>query len=954
MLSRVWMGGPLCTAWVCVLAAFPGMAQEARRPMTAAFEEGAAYRLLQKPVIESRLLDDMENPATWSFNGKGEMTFTRERAVDGRQSLRIQTVAGPTHEGGRRWISAYAARAFPDEDWTRFNRLSFWVYADVPGFPAVALTAAVKGKSSITGYNPFGREALHYFNVENGRWTRVVWEIAHLPREAMSSFTIQYIMKGRLEDASGRVVIDVDRLELQRVEPDHYEGWSVAPGRIAFSHAGYQSGAVKRAMASDLDAAVFELVRLDTGQAILSKPLEAVQTPLGRFQVMDFSEVRRPGTYLLRAGGRQTRPFRIGDDVWRDSLRKALNFFFAERCGMEIPGVHGVCHRDWQAVRGDKRIVMNGGWHDAGDLSQGTVNTSEAAYAMLSLAARLQTSGEDPELLARVLDEAHWGIRWLLKTTFGEGYRVSFSGQSHWSDGILGNEDDTVVQAANSPYENFLTVSALSLAARVWKEIDPDLSSHCLRVAREDWRAAVEALDAPSRNRLASPIDIASSGALASIELFLSTGDEPYAAKARALGGTVLECQRRTFLAGSQPALTGFFYTSPAQDRILHFHHRGHEQTPLVALARLIETFPDDANWMRWYSAMVLHSEYLKTAAAFNRPYEMLAASVYQEDEYLKAAENLRESYRNQILNGIAVAPGYRLRRFPVWSNMRGNHGTLLSQAKALSTAGQLRGDLESVSLAQKQLEWVIGRNPFAQSTMYGEGYDFPPLYTISSGDLVGALPVGIETRGDNDVPYWPGSISHVYREVWVHPVSRWIWLMRDLAGPARISGHAAPDAGAVTLKDLATGEEIMINPETGSGAFHASVPQGRYRVRSRSGEKTMVLLPGASGYADLRPGRAFELSMTAVTDKDGQVAIRVTPKGQGMHRLSLRVDNLAAPVPDAVADFAAGKPVEWKARMKALDTPWVAVVVCDGDVTQRQEIMGRLPAGGTAAPANR
>ena len=933
------------------MASSAAWAQAARPPLTAPFEEGAAYRQLQKPVLESRLLDDMESPAHWSFKGKGEMKFTQERAVDGRQSLRLQTVAGPTHEGGRRWISAYAARAFPDEDWSRFNRLSFWVYADVPGFPSVALTAAVRGKSSITGYNPFGREAMHYFNVQNGRWTRVVWEIAHLPREAIGSFTIQYIMKGRLEHASGRVAIDVDRLELQRVEPDHYEGWNVASGGIAYSHAGYQSGAEKSAIASDLDTAAFELVRLDTGEAVLSKPVETVSTPLGRFQVMDFSEVRRPGSYLLRAGGRQTRPFRIGDDAWRSSLWKALNFFYAERCGMEIPGVHGACHRDWQAVRDDKRIVINGGWHDAGDLSQGTVNTSEAAYAMLSLAGRLQAGGEDPELLARVLEEAKWGVSWLLKTTFGEGYRVSFSGQSHWSDGIIGTGDDTVVQAANSPYENFLTASALSLAARVWKDLDPDLAAHCLRVAREDWHAAVQALDAPSRNRLASPVDIAASGALASIELFLATGEEQYAVKARAQGGTLLECQRRTFLPGSKAPLTGFFYTSPAQDRILHYHHRGHEQGPVVALSRLCETFPGDANWMQWYSALVLHSEYLKTAAAFSQPYGMLAASVYKEDEYQNALPNLRDSYRNQILNGIEIAPGYRLRLFPVWSNMRGNHGTLLSQAKALSAAAQSRGDLEAVNLAQRQLEWVIGRNPFAQSTMYGEGYDFPPLYTISSGDIVGALPVGIETRGDKDVPFWPGSISHVYREVWVHPVSRWIWLMRDLAGPARLSGHAAPDSGPVTLKELGTGEEIEVRPEHGSGAFHASVPQGRYMVGSRSGRKTMVLLPGATHYADLRPGRAFDLSVTATTSKDGQVTIRIAPKGQGVHRLSLRADNLAFSPAAQEADFGAVKPVEWKARMNSLDSPWVAVVVPDGDLTQKKEIYGMIPPAGMANP---
>ncbi len=39
--------------------------------------------------------------------------------------------------------------------------------------------------------------------------------------------------------------------------------------------------------------------------------------------------------------------------------------------------LHGIDHQDWFATLGDKRITMSGGWHDAGDLSQGLINTGE-------------------------------------------------------------------------------------------------------------------------------------------------------------------------------------------------------------------------------------------------------------------------------------------------------------------------------------------------------------------------------------------------------------------------------------------------------------------------------------------------------------------------------------------------------------------------------------------------
>ena len=105
----------------------------------------------------------------------------------------------------------------------------------------------------------------------------------------------------------------------------------------------------------------------------------------------------------------------------------------------------------------------------------------------------------------------------------------------------------------------------------------------------------------------------------------------------------------------------------------------------------------------------------------------------------------------------------------------------LLSQATGLSVASRLRGDSAGMDLAQRQAQWVVGRNPFVQSTMYGEGYDWAQQYSVSSGDLVGALPVGMQSRGETDLPYWPSQNMYVYKEVWIHPVARWLWLMADL-----------------------------------------------------------------------------------------------------------------------------------------------------------------------------
>jgi hypothetical protein len=233
---------------------------------------------------------------------------------------------------------------------------------------------------------------------------------------------------------------------------------------------------------------------------------------------------------------------------------------------------------------------------------------------------------------------------------------------------------------------------------------------------------------------------------------------------------------------------------------------------------------------MKWYSTVTLYSEYLKTITKYTAPFDVLPSSIYTDSEYLHVPESRMESFRKQVLNRVPLGKGHYLRLFPVWMDYRGHFGTLLPQAQALAAAAQLRGDLPSAQLSEHQLEWIIGRNPFSQSTMWGEGYDFAPLYTPSSGDMVGALPVGIQSRGEDDAPYWPVQNTWTYKEIWVHPVARWVSLLKDIAGPALVEGQSDDP---VIFKDI-TGQEVAVTPDPSrrspdaSGCCPRPVPLGR------------------------------------------------------------------------------------------------------------------------------
>jgi hypothetical protein len=796
----------------------------------------------------------------------------------------------PAPKSGRGWGNAGVRRIFDNEDWRQYNRISLWIYPDNPGAYQNWLEMRLFNEGLEKLPAAFGQEGEHTVNLRNHEWNHVVWEIGNVARDKISKLEISGIMSGNEPESTDTLSFYFDDLELEKVEPDYIEGWSVWPGRISFSHTGYQSGSPKTAIANDLKSNEFSIIQERSGQIVLKKPVETITTHLGTFQVLDFSEIRQSGLYHIEAGSIVTKPFRIDNDIWKQTIWKALNFFYNERCGTAISGVHGECHRDWTCVHGEKRIIINGGWHDAGDFTQGLRNTGEAVYALFSLAEQMKKKEGDPLLYERLIEEASWGLDWILKTSFGDGFRNEGSVNSRRTNGIIGDYDDVTAIAKNTPKSNFIASSAEAIGYRVLKEKDPRLAAYSLKMAEADWQFAVEKLvlneEADSTASWSVTFDsgnilheVASAGILASVELWNATRDSCYALKGIELAKFILESQQRKFLNTDIP-LTGFFYTGPSKKHIMHYCHNGREQEPIAALSKLCEAFPNHPDWMKWYSAVVLHSEYLKTIARFTEPYDVMPSSIYTDKDYLQVPETRRQSFRQQVQNGIPLGKGYYLRIFPVWMDYRGHFGTILPQAQSLTYAARLRGDSESANLAVHQLEWIAGRNPFSQSTMYGEGYDFPPLYTPSSGDIIGALPVGIQTRSESDIPYWPVQSTWTYKEVWIHPVSQWIGIVRDVNNLQFVLGKA----------------ESSIQ---------------------------------------------FEVSKESRSKSEVTITARI--EGSGSHKFFIRTSNLIIKDPAKQVELKPGKKTTlvWHAKTECVDERWIAVIVADDDLKTHKELIG-------------
>ena len=142
---------------------------------------------------------------------------------------------------------------------------------------------------------------------------------------------------------------------------------------------------------------------------------------------LDLSTVRITGRYYIEVAGIRSAEFPIGDyPTFQEDL---LFFMRQQRCGYN-PFLDMVCHRrDGRAFYApfpDGTFVdASGGWHDAGDQLKYLITASNATARMM-LAYELERSkfidntdalgrGDRPNGIPDVLDEAKWGLEWILK-----------------------------------------------------------------------------------------------------------------------------------------------------------------------------------------------------------------------------------------------------------------------------------------------------------------------------------------------------------------------------------------------------------------------------------------------------------------------------------------------------------------------------------------------------------
>ena len=759
--------------------------------------ESLEYRIRQKYVNQKKFLWDGANLSCWQQSGHGTLSVTENHTLLLQAPARADYwPEGSPSDGdycafGSLDASLQAGRA----DWQSFNRLRFQIYPDCNGMhsPMIALQLYNDGAEKVP--DKYSREGYHIIHLKNGQWNDCIWEFPSLPRDCVTALTFVVHSYGKELSMEDMIRFEIKDLCLEYTpEVSHTLGWQCDDNTVVFSTEGYWADGGKTAVTSK-ETKEFQLCSADSGTPVYTGIPLLVKNNKGSVYLWDFSAVQTEGVYFLKSGFLKTNPFQITAHPLYQSIWKVVHFLYCERCGYPVGRGHGTCHGDIIAEHNGLKLAYNGGWHDAGDVSQQTLQTAEVVHSLLETAVRVQK--QEPALYYRILEEAVWGLDFVLRMRFSDGYRATSAGIRRWNDGLIGNMDDCSARVHNHAFENFLMAGVEAYAAKVLSEIDPPLSQKAYIAACEDYQFALKRFEEKGmelpiffeHSYNSSLSQYWATAGWAASQIYSCQQEAVYADFAQQYVRKMLTCQETG--TGSCP-MSGFFYREPDHKVIVHFNHQSREQIYMQALEALCLTQPAHSDRPVWEQAMRLHADYLKNIYAYAQPYGMLPAGIHKMDEYLDEKtfpllhlmttfEEDSPNYREQLAHGIRLNEDYCLRFFPIWFSFRGNEAIHLSAGKAASILGRYFNDPELTQIAREQLYWTYGKNPFGQSLVYGAGSNFAQQYGALNGEMAGSLPVGIETRGNDDIPFWPMENCATYKEVWTTSAGRWLWLAADL-----------------------------------------------------------------------------------------------------------------------------------------------------------------------------
>jgi hypothetical protein len=479
---------------------------------------------------------------------------------------------------------------------------------------------------------------------------------------------------------------------------------------IRINQLGYQPGSKKIAVwcaKNDEPLKTFQLMDAVTKKIAFSgsvgKPFGAYG-PFTQSHRLNFSSFTKAGKYYLQVGKTKSPEFIIDKDVYKGSADFCLRYMRQQRTGFN-PFLKDSCHTyDGYVLYGEKAGIKDstyidvvGGWHDASDYLQYVTTSANATYHLLMAYRDFKFFFTDKHLanglegkneMADVLDEAKWGLDWLLKmhpredwmfnqiaddrdhmgmripkqdSFYGKGYQrpVYFiTGEPQQRQKFLNNTTGTSSTAAKF-------ASAFALGARIYLPLDFDLSKRLLEKSLSSYTYAQKKFGVTQTASVKAPYIYAEDNWIDDMEL----------------AGVAIYSMSKDWVSEK-----GFYFKEAFE------YARQEPLTPWLGT--------DTAKHYQWYPFINIgHYELAKQLSGVRRD----TIIGYYKQGIQKVWNKAKD---NAFYRGIPY----------IWCS----NNLTTSFAIQCMWYRQLTGDKQFEELEQANFDWLFGLNPWGTSMVYG------------------------------------------------------------------------------------------------------------------------------------------------------------------------------------------------------------------------------------------
>jgi endoglucanase len=220
-------------------------------------------------------------------------------------------------------------------------------------------------------------------------------------------------------------------------------------------------------------------------------------------RVGDFTAFNKLGRYRVRVGTTVSHPFEIGDAIYAPLVRDAARAFYLIRANVAhddpVTGIrHAAGHLSEAAlpVNGTPRD-LTGGWYNAGDYGKWTHMAAISASHMMWLEELRPVAGGRLKLavpqtfpgLPDLLQQARWGLEWLLKMQNPDGSVLhKIDASEHYASGSPDQDmfPRAVYAASSLDAGNFTGV--MLQASRAFASFDRGFATRCRAAAQRAWQ----------------------------------------------------------------------------------------------------------------------------------------------------------------------------------------------------------------------------------------------------------------------------------------------------------------------------------------------------------------------------------------------------------------------------------------------------------------------------------